>query len=63
MARNINLIQLRNSNIKKRYREIATKNQKWRNDAVIEAVSEEFYLSARTITAILNDEGTYGQTG
>ena len=62
MARNSNLIQLRNANVKKRYREIADKNPKWRNDAVIEEVANQFFLATRTITAILNDEGTYGQT-
>ncbi|WP_372747065.1 hypothetical protein [Lutibacter sp.] len=62
MARNTHLIQLRNANIKKRYREIAAKNPKWRNDAVIDMVSEQFFLSARTITAILNNEGVYGKT-
>lgn len=63
MARNSNLIQLRNANVKKRYREITSKNPKWRDDAVKEQVSMEFFLSIRTITAILNNEGTYGQTG
>lgn len=64
MARNSQLIQLRNANVKKRYREISTKNPKWRNDAVIEELVGIFFLSARTITAILNNEGSsYGQTG
>ena len=63
MARNTELLQLRNANIKKCYRDVSTKNPKWRNDAVIEEVAKQFFLASRTLTAILNDEGTYGQTG
>jgi len=62
MARQKNLINLRNVNIKKRYQAISTKNPKWRDDAVKEQLSEEFYLAERTITAILNGEGNYGKT-
>ena len=63
MARKTELIQLRNANIKKKYREICAKNPKWRDAAVIEEVSLLFFLTPRTITAILNNEGSYGQTG
>jgi hypothetical protein len=62
MARNTQLLNLRNANIKKRYREITAKNPKWRNDAVIAEVAMQFFLSDRTITAILNNEGVYGKT-
>lgn len=62
MARNSELIQLRNANVKKRYRELSEKNPKWRNDAVIEELVNIFFLSSRTITAILNNEGNYGKT-
>ena len=62
MARNTDLIQLRNANVKKRYRDLSEKYPQWRNDAVIEEVSKQFYLATRTITAILNNEGNYGQT-
>ena len=62
MARNSDLIQLRNANVKKRYRDLTEKHPQWRNDAIIEEVSKQFFLATRTITAILNNEGNYGQT-
>ena len=35
------------------------KNPKWRFDAVIEEVAVKFFLSSRTIEAIIGYEGTY----
>lgn len=63
MARNSELIQLRNANVKKRYREIAAKNPKWRDECVIEELVNIFFISKRTIKAILYNEGSYGKTG
>lgn len=63
MARNTDLIQLRNANVKKRYNEITAKNPKWRNDAVIDELVTMFFLAPRTINAILNNEAVYNKTG
>lgn len=59
MARSTKLILLRNKNIKSRYHHLTEKHPKWRNDAIIEELSKEFYLEPRTISAILNDEAAY----
>lgn len=59
MSRSTKLIYLRNCNLKKRYHAISKKHPKWRNDAVIDMVAQEFYLSKRTVTAILNEEPAY----
>lgn len=60
MARHRNLLELRNANVKKRYRELSEKNKEWRHGAILEKIANEFYLSTRTVSAIFNDEGTYG---
>ncbi len=59
MARNNDLILLRNQKVKQRYRQISTKNPKWKYDALLETLSYEFFISKRTISAILNNEGAY----
>ncbi|PIB28902.1 hypothetical protein BFP77_08270 [Maribacter sp. 4U21] len=60
MARHRQLIELRNANIKKRYDQLTKKHKEWRHDAIIDKIAGEFFLSSRTISAIFNDEGTYG---
>lgn len=60
MPRDTELILIRNSNIKQRYHELSQKHSKWKNSAVVQEVAKEFWLTARTIMAILNNEGTYG---
>lgn len=59
MARNNDLILLRNKKVKQRYSQISIKNPKWKYDALLETLSYEFFISKRTISAILNDEGSY----
>lgn len=59
MARKSELIRKRNRAIKKRFAELERQNYRWRYEAVLEAVSEEFYLTPRTIKAILNDESLH----
>ncbi|TCI93671.1 hypothetical protein [Tenacibaculum sp. M341] len=59
MARNNDLILLRNKKVKQRYSQISIKNPKWKYDALLETLSYEFFISKRTISAILNDEGVY----
>lgn len=61
MARSTKLIHLRNINLKKRYHVLCEKHKEWRNEAVIRKVAEEFYLSKRTVSAILNEEAAYRQ--
>ncbi|MCB4807129.1 hypothetical protein LG651_02620 [Tamlana sp. 62-3] len=61
MPRKKDLIQLRNLNIKKRYNEISLKNPKWKHEAVVLELEKTFFLTSRTITAILNNEGNYGK--
>lgn len=60
MARKRNLIELRNANIKKRYDQLSKKHKEWRHDAILDKIGSEFFLSPRTVSAIFNDEGTYG---
>lgn len=59
MARNNDLILLRNKKVKQRYSQISIKNPKWKYDALLETLSYEFFISKRTISAILNNEGAY----
>ncbi|WP_442265885.1 hypothetical protein ACSIGC_16550 [Tenacibaculum sp. ZS6-P6] len=59
MARNNNLIVLRNQKVKQRFSQISNKYPKWKYDAVLETLSLEFFISKRTISAILNNEGAY----
>ncbi|WP_299673296.1 hypothetical protein [uncultured Tenacibaculum sp.] len=59
MARNNRLIQLRNRKVKQRFNQISLKFPHWKYDAVLENLSLEFFLSKRTLSAILNNEGVY----
>ncbi|MDB0601090.1 hypothetical protein PL373_08010 [Tenacibaculum maritimum] len=59
MASDKELKQIRNRNLKIRYRELSKKYPKWRDDAIIDALTFEFYIKPRTISAILNGEGNY----
>ena len=59
MARNNNLILIRNKNVKTRFNELSNKYPRWKYDALLDSLSLEFYISKRTITAILNNEGRY----
>lgn len=59
MARKSELVRKRNRAIKKRFAQLEQENHRWKYEAVLEAVSEEFYLAPRTIKAIINDESMY----
>ncbi|HIE45690.1 MAG TPA: hypothetical protein EYP87_05925 [Flavobacteriaceae bacterium] len=59
MVRNKDLIQLRNKNVKIRFNKIQEKYPNWKYDAILKELTTEFYISKRTISAILNNEGTY----
>jgi len=53
------IIVRRNTNIKIRYNEISKKHPQWRHGAIMGKIAGEFYLSLRTIGAIINNEGIY----
>lgn len=61
MARKTELIQLRNSKIREEYHKLCKKYPQWRYNAIIDLVSVTFFLTPRTITAIINQEGVYAQ--
>lgn len=52
-------INMRNLKIKRLYDKLLVSKQEWRNDAIINEVATTFYLSPRTIEAILRGEGNY----
>lgn len=47
----------RNKKVRDKFNEISAKNPKWRTDAVITDVADLFFLSDRTVEAILSYEG------
>jgi len=59
MARSKEFIQLRNKSVKIRFNKLEAKYPKWKHDALLEELTKEFYISKRTISAILNNEGNY----
>jgi hypothetical protein len=59
MARSKTLIQERNKAIKTHFSKLQAKYPKWRYEAWLNELGKEFYLSKRTIAAILNNEGNY----
>lgn len=58
MQRKERLIQ-RNNQVRKQFYDLLSKNPKWRIDAVIDEVAKKFFLSSRTVDAIINYEGIY----
>lgn len=52
-------LNIRNNNVRKHFIDLQKKNPKWRYDAIVEEVASKFFLSSRTIEAIINHEGTY----
>lgn len=58
MARNELFIK-RNLKVRARFEELSRKNSKWRFDAIVEEIAGEFFLTKRTIEAIVRKEGTY----
>ena len=53
MARNKNLLQKRNKRLQKRFETLCKAHPHWRMDYIIDVLSDEFCLSARTIENIL----------
>lgn len=47
-------IQKRNKAIEKRFNDLVKNNPKWRIDAVVKDVADEFFLSPNTVYAIIN---------
>lgn len=58
MTRNQRLNE-RNAKVRDEFYKVQSKNPKWRMDAVIEEVANKFFLSTRTIDAIITFEGIY----
>ncbi|CAD0008063.1 hypothetical protein FLAT13_04176 [Flavobacterium salmonis] len=58
MTRNERLTE-RNNQVRKLFYDLQVKNPKWRIDAIIEEVADRFFLSNRTIEAIIKFEGVY----
>jgi hypothetical protein len=58
MSRNKRL-QERNKKVRILFAKISKKNPNWRSDVIINEVAETFFLSTRTIEAILKGEGIY----
>lgn len=52
----------RNNKVRKMFYDLHAKNKKWRIDAVIEEVADRMFLASRTVEAIINYEGIYGNT-
>jgi hypothetical protein len=52
-------LQRRNLAVRKEFDLLATKNPQFKIEALISLVADKFFLSERTITAILNGEGCY----
>mgnify|MGYP003830728295 CR=1 FL=1 len=55
MARNKALTTLRNEAIRKRFAELRKKNPKWMFMAILQQLSEEYFLEEVTIAKILSD--------
>jgi hypothetical protein len=56
MARTPERLINRNKKIEERYTYLSKKNPHYRNEYVVGLVAEEFFLSARTIYAVLSGE-------
>ena len=50
----------RNTDVRKYFEALQEKNPHWKTEYVINQVADKFYLSERTITAIITNEGNYG---
>ncbi len=49
----------RNKKVRNLFSKLATKNPKWRSEAIIKDVADEVLLSERTTEAIIKGEGIY----
>ncbi len=62
MAKRNEILVKRNIAVRLRFQQITQKNPKWRTNAVLDELAKEFYLSNRTIEAIIRGEGqTYNK--
>lgn len=51
----------RNKKVRQLFDTLCKKNPKWRIDAVIEEVADNWFLAPRTIEAIISHEGIYSE--
>ena len=49
----------RNENVRKKFNTTVEKNPHWKTDVILQQIAIEFYLSKRTIEAIIKGEGIY----
>lgn len=56
------LLNDRNKAVREYFTALAKKNTQWRFDALEEETAKKFFLSARTVRAILKEEGNYNKT-
>lgn len=61
MTRNERLIE-RNAKVRDEFYKVQSKNPKWRAECIVEEVAKKFFLSNRTIDAIISYEGIYNDT-
>lgn len=52
-------LSIRNQQIRNDFDRFVEKNPQWRTEACINAIADKWYLSERTIEAILRGEGCY----
>jgi hypothetical protein len=55
-------LQRRNKEIRIRFDKKRKEQPKWKAEAVVQSISTEFFLSVRTIDAIISYEGIYKKT-
>lgn len=61
MARNKELIVLRNEKIKQRFNELSKEKPHDKYIDLLDELSYEFFITHRTISAVLNDEASYNK--
>jgi len=55
-------LQRRNKEIRVRFEKKRQEQPKWKIEAVVESIANDFFLSVRTIDAIISYEGIYRKT-
>ncbi len=56
MARNSEMLKKRNTEIERHYAELARKFPHYKNDYILRKVADKYFLSPRTIYAIISGE-------
>lgn len=51
----------RNNQVRSSFNELCKKHPQWRFDALVKQVAGSFFLSKRTVEAILRGEGIYSE--